>query len=87
MRTFAAALALSLLLSGCSLRDVNEYSLIKYKHSDGAGTVALKSAGNLVPWSIEAAFLAAAAATVGAFIVAYAYIAGEAASKGIETQP
>jgi hypothetical protein len=43
-----------LLISGCTRQQVNQYSVISDDEDDEAETIALKTAGNLVPWAAEA---------------------------------
>lgn len=53
-RALGIALGLAL-LAGCARETVNDYSLFKYKASDGTALQAAKTAGNLVPWTMLAA--------------------------------
>jgi outer membrane lipoprotein SlyB len=74
----AIVVSLALLLSGCSMQDVNDYSLFKYRYSDDAGEMALKTMGNIVPWTVEAAVVGTVAGTVaavaGGLILGYLYL-------------
>ena len=63
MRVLTVGLLCGLLLiSGCTRQQVNQYSVIAYDEGDEAETVALKTAGNLVPWAAE--IVACVASTV-----------------------
>jgi hypothetical protein len=74
-------LACCLSLSGCTYQQVNEVSLFKYRRSDDASRVALKTAGNLVPWTFQAAVAGAWYTTVGAFYVGVAYLEARAQER------
>ena len=67
-------LAFGLFLSGCTYRQVNDVSVFKYRQSDDASRVVLKTAGNIVPWTLQAAAVGAWYTTVGAFYVGLAYL-------------
>lgn len=71
------ALAVCLLLSGCTWQEVNEYSLFKYRPGESAGKVALKTAGNIVPWAFEATCVGTAVGVYGAFLLGLAYLQGQ----------
>ena len=77
VRRFTVTIALSLFLSGCSYQDVNQYSPFKYRSSDDAGDIALKTAGNILPWTGETVLAAAVFATIGGFILGIAYLQGQ----------
>lgn len=77
VRTLTLALSLCLLLSACTWQEVNDYSLIKYGPSDTAGEITLKTAGNLVPWTIEAATAGVIAGIIGGVVLGYLYVAGQ----------
>jgi len=58
---------------------VNQYSPFKYRSSDNAGDIALKTAGNILPWTGEAVLAAAVFATIGGFFLGIAYLQGQSA--------
>jgi hypothetical protein len=43
------------LTSGGSLRDVNEFSVLDYRHRDGVPAIAGKTLVNVVPWTVAGA--------------------------------
>lgn len=50
MKTAIALVCGCLLLSGCARNDVNRVSVFQYEPGDSKGEIALKTAGNVVPW-------------------------------------
>ena len=52
MKWLSVPLCALLLVSGCSLSQVNEVAIIDYERQDNAGEVALKTAGNVVVWGV-----------------------------------
>ena len=63
-------LGLCLLLSGCSLQDVNSVSIIDYERRDRVVAVMLKTAGNVV-----------LSAMLGVFVAGRIYLQSAAASS------
>lgn len=79
MRKPALALLCGLLLtSGCSLRDVNEVSLLKYDRSDGVHEIAGKSLVNLPGWTLLGVGFAGAIVLVAGGAAAVAALQSQA---------
>lgn len=74
MRKVAVVSCLCLLLSACTYQEVNEYSLFKYRHDDDIGMTTVKTAGNVLPWTVEATALGAVYGTVAAFYLGILYL-------------
>ena len=74
MKKRALAVAACLGLAGCSYQAVNEYSVFKYRASDEWFEPALKTFGNIPPWTGEAVVLATAGALVLGFLAGIAYL-------------
>lgn len=77
MRRLLIGALLALFLSGCSYQEVNQYSPFKYRSSDDAGMVTLKTAGNLLPWTAEATAVGVVYGTVLAFFLGIMYVQGQ----------
>ena len=71
MRMGSIGLVACLLLSGCSMSDVNEVALFDYERGDPAGKVALKTLGNVT-----------AGALALPLVVCWAVVAGTVQSGG-----
>jgi len=70
----AVVICLCLFLSGCTYQEVNEYSLFKYRHNDDIGMTTLKTAGNVIPWTVEATAVGAVYGTLAAFYLGILYL-------------
>ena len=77
-RRLAVLVAIMLLFSGCRYQEVNRVSLFKYRRTDDTGTTILKTAGNLLPWTAEAACFLAAIGTVAGYIAGWLYLESKA---------
>jgi hypothetical protein len=66
MKATAFSLLASLLLSGCTRRQVNDVSLLDYRHGDGVPEIAGKTVVNLPGWiGVGAGYLLGGALYVG----------------------
>ncbi len=65
MRAAALGLCLCLLVTGCTMAEVNEVVVIKYHPNDDEGWLALKTIGNVVAVPVVA----------GAYVSWYAFLA------------
>jgi hypothetical protein len=74
MRRVVIGVSLCLLLSACTYQEVNQYSLFKYRHDDDVAMKTMKTAGNIVPWTLEAAAAGAIYGTLGAFYLGISYL-------------
>jgi len=75
MRVFTIGLLCGvLLMSGCTRQQVNEVSVIEYDAGDDAAMMALKTAGNVVPWMGEFLVILLAAAPELALRALEAYV-------------
>ena len=63
-----------LFLSGCTRQQMNEVSVIEYEAGDDAALMALKTAGNFVPWIGEFVVILIAAAPELALRALEAYV-------------
>jgi hypothetical protein len=68
---------LRLPLSGCRYQQVNDLSVLKYRTSDNAADIAINTAGNAVPRTLEAAAGGMVVGTLGVFIPGMAYLQGK----------
>jgi hypothetical protein len=78
MRRVVIGASLCLLLSACTYQEVNQYSLFKYRHDDDVALKTMKTAGNLVPWTLEATAVTAVYGTMGAFYLGLLYLQSRA---------
>ncbi len=74
MRRMILGASLSLFLSACTTREVNTYSVFKYRQDDDVAMKTMKTAGNILPWTVEAAAVGAFYGTIGAFYLGILYV-------------
>jgi outer membrane lipoprotein SlyB len=86
-RKIALVIASMLPLSSCTYQQVNDVSLFKYRKSDDVADVAMKTAGNIVPWTLEAAAAGVVVGTVGAVILGFLYLQSQAGQSGPPPSP
>jgi hypothetical protein len=75
-----------LCLGGCALEDVNSVSIIDYDRWDNAGTVALKTLGNVVLTAAATPFMAGAMVLV-AVANGSTTISGGISRSGVKIKP
>jgi hypothetical protein len=84
VKTAIAFVCGCLLLSGCARNDINKMSVFQYEAGDSKTRIALKTAGNIVPWiGFTAVGLAMGGVVLAVMVVGQSGLSGGIDSHGV----